>query len=243
MVDRSDLEAVFGVGPWLVVCPHDDDLVLGMGMVLSQARNIEVHVAVVTDGAMGYDEVSQQANVVQRRQAELVRALQKLGIDDQRLHRLGFPDGALTQHQGCRPPGQPPGVAQSLVGLMRRVRPTTVWTCAPSDYHPDHRTTASEVDIASFWAANRIWLELGEPVERPARWDYAVYCAFDGPPHVEVRGDDATLQTKLDALAAFKSQGVIEGLVEQLQADGPVEYFRRTTLSAYRPSRYAPLFE
>jgi LmbE family N-acetylglucosaminyl deacetylase len=242
-VEESSLEAAFGAGPWLVVVPHDDDLVLGMGLTVAAASSsVEIHVTVATDGAMGYSYPEQQAELVRVRQQELDRATATLGVAADRLHRLGYPDGALASHQGCRPPGDRPGLGQRLAGLMRSIRPTAVFCCAPSDYHPDHRTASSETDIASFWASGSIWLELGAPIPVPVRWNYAVYCAFDAPPEAEVRGNTSQLERKLSALGCFKSQGSIEPLVNELREAGPVEYFRRATRSPYRPADYQALF-
>ena len=55
---HAALDTAFGKGPWLVVSPHDDDLVLGMGLTLlaAHAQKIEVHAVVVSDGRMGYVE-------------------------------------------------------------------------------------------------------------------------------------------------------------------------------------------
>jgi LmbE family N-acetylglucosaminyl deacetylase len=247
--DRSATRVVsatqaFGAGPWLVVVPHDDDLVLGMGLLLGAAAgHVEVHVAIATDGAMGYARVEDRSDIVAVRRHELERAAAALGIAAERIHWLGFADGVLALHQGCRPPGEPPGLGQSIAGLIREVRASTVFACAPSDTHPDHRITTSEVDIAVFWASSRIWLELGEPVALPSRWDYAVYCAFDGAPDAELRGDHALLERKLAALACFESQGVIDPMVEELRRAGPVEYFRRAGRSPYQPGEYRALFE
>ena len=46
---KSNLTESFGPGPWVIVSPHDDDIILGMEMTVSAARQegIEVHVVVV----------------------------------------------------------------------------------------------------------------------------------------------------------------------------------------------------
>src|SRR5437868_6802864 len=44
----SSLSELLGAGPWLVVSPHDDDIVLRLGLTsaLAHAQAIQVHVAV-----------------------------------------------------------------------------------------------------------------------------------------------------------------------------------------------------
>ncbi len=241
----SDLREVLGRGPWLVVVPHDDDLVLGLGLTVAGARaqGIDVHVAVATDGSLGYVAPSARAALVETRARELEAACRTLSIPEMHVHRLGLPDGSLVAHQGCRPEGEPATLSQRLVALMREVAPRQVFVCTKTDIHPDHRVAAAEVEIACFWASSRIWLDLGEPIVEPERFAYAVYCPFDGPPDIELAGDEALLTQKLNALACFESQGVIDPMVARLRADGPFEYLQRSRFEAYRPRTYRTLFE
>jgi len=41
---------------FLMVSPHDDDVVLGTGLLiqLTKRENVPVHILIVTDGSMGY---------------------------------------------------------------------------------------------------------------------------------------------------------------------------------------------
>jgi len=241
----SRMSDVFGAGVWLVVVPHDDDLVLGLGLTVAAAsrEGIEVHVAVAADGSLGYVHPGERAGLTTTRARELDAACTALGISRARIHHLGLRDGSLVLHQGCRPEDEPPTLSQRLVELMRGVVPDHVFVCTPTDIHPDHRAAASETEIACFWASSRIWLDLGEPIREPSRWHYAVYCPFEGEPDLEVTGDASLLEQKLRALACFQSQGVIDPMVARLRADGPFEYVRRARFDAYRPRTYRALFE
>src|SRR5215207_5147024 len=52
-----DLRSAFArPGPWLAIAPHDDDIVLGMGLVVAAAaaEGVEIHLAVTSDGGLGY---------------------------------------------------------------------------------------------------------------------------------------------------------------------------------------------
>ena len=53
---EQTLVGALGGGPWLLIAPHDDDIILGAGLLLlaAQAQGIAVHVAVATDGSLGY---------------------------------------------------------------------------------------------------------------------------------------------------------------------------------------------
>jgi LmbE family N-acetylglucosaminyl deacetylase len=245
VASASDLPNALGAGPWLVVVPHDDDLVLGMGLLAAAAARtgIALHVAVATDGALGYVRPEERANLGALRAQELRDACALLGIRSEHVHALGFPDGSLVAHQGCRAADQPDTFAQRLVTLLRFVRPQCVFVCTPDDVHPDHRVSAQESEIACVWAGSKIWLERGEPCPEPRRFHYAVYAPFNGPPEVELEVDEAMFEQKLAALRAFASQGVIEPMIERLREAGPYEYFKRARALAYDPRQYRGLFD
>ena len=101
------LSEAFGPGPWVIVSPHDDDVILGMGMLTAAAKEegIDVHVVVVSDGRMGYADPAEKETIVETRQQELIRALSQLEITKDHVHFLGLPDGALVLHEGCNPEG------------------------------------------------------------------------------------------------------------------------------------------
>ena len=52
----------------------------------------------------------------------------------------------------------------------------------------------------------------------------------------------AHLETKLSAIAAYRSQKQIDRLVEKLREAGPVEYLGLSDFNLYSPSVYDRLF-
>lgn len=233
-----------GPQPWLVIAPHDDDAQIGMGLTIhaAVAAGIEVHIAVVTDGRMGWDDPADREQLVATRADEMTRASATIGVPADRLHRLGFPDGSLHLHQGCRPDAEGGGMGRVLTRLLRTIRPGTVFCATEADLHPDHRYTASETAMALAWASGAIWRELGAPITAPRLWHYAVYCDFPQAPQCRVTADAAAMQAKLDSLACFASQPFIDDVVARLRADGPVEFFGEMTMRPFRPAHYASLF-
>jgi len=233
-------------GPWLIVVPHDDDLVLGMGLCVQSAlaAGIPIAVAIVSDGGMGYFDPAAQPALVARRWQEMVASCARLGIAQAQLHALGYPDGSLPQHQGARlVTGAATGIAYDLCRVLRTVRPGTVFGPTRADLHPDHRAVAAELAISCFHAGGEIWAELGTPLAAvPARFDYAVYCPFPGEPTLHLHSDAPSLATKLAALGCFTSQRQISSLVSAVQAGGPHEYLQRQTLAAYPPPAYRTWF-
>lgn len=241
--DLATLIEAVGPGPWLCIAPHDDDVCLGMGLAVAAAAaaGIEVHLGVVSDGAMGYPRPADQATMAVTRHDELVASCARLGLPASRVHELGLPDGELAVLRGVhrQMDGRHGGVGRLLAGLMRRVRPQVVFGPNPADVHPDHQAVAADLDIACFWAASAIWLELGEPIALPTRWDYAVYAPFAGDPDLRLTGTPEGQRAKAAAFAAFASQQYV---AEQLATAQPVEHLRRVTWQAYAPAMYDHLF-
>lgn len=238
-----DLATALGAGPWLCVAPHDDDVVLGMGMTVAAATaaGIEVHLGVVSDGGMGYPRPEDQPRIAATRHDELIESSRRLGIAPARVHELGLPDGELVAMRGVhrRSDGRHAGVGRALAALLRRVRPRIVFGPNPADVHPDHQAVAADLDIACFWAASAIWLELGPPIDLPVRWDYAVYAPFAGDPHLRLEGTAEGQRAKGASFAAFASQQYV---AEQLSTAKPVEHLRRVSWAAYQPEQYDALF-
>ncbi|NRA40517.1 MAG: PIG-L family deacetylase [Planctomycetes bacterium] len=249
-IDQSssvkDIFASSKDGSWLIVAPHDDDLVLGCGLLVMAAiaEGIDVHVAVATDGSMGYCDVEDRENIRDIRRKEMYESSLKIGLDADHIHWFDLPDGALPIHQGTVPQedGSVSGLAWSLTVLFRKISPVVVLSPTPTDYHPDHRVVGSEVDIACFHASGEIWSQLGAPISIPERWDYAVYCPFPDDPNVQLNCDEAYFTKKLDSIGSFVSQRQIAAMVESCRNNGPIEYYQSRPFVLYDPQIYADLF-
>ena len=88
---------------WLFVSPHDDDIVLGGGLVFQAGitEDAEVHAAVVTDGRMGYCRIDQRDSITAIRTEEARQSFAVLGLAPERLYFLGYPDGHLSTCTGA----------------------------------------------------------------------------------------------------------------------------------------------
>jgi LmbE family N-acetylglucosaminyl deacetylase len=237
---------------WLFVTPHDDDIVLGAGLLLraALARAVPCTVVVVTDGRMGYCHSDQRGNIVSIRRAETETALGILG--EPPVLRLGYPDCDLARHGGRRAVvtaeepdrrGGHSGLQNSFTALLRAIRPTRVFVPTGADYHPDHQITHRELLISLFHATGVVWPELGQPLAAvPELYEMAVYCDFPDVPTIELEGEPADLEAKLRAIEAFSSQEQIEALVRTVREAGPFEYFRELPFSLYDPRDYSALF-
>ncbi len=97
--------------------------------------------------------------------------------------------------------------------------------------------------ISIFHAAGAIWPELGTPLpDVPKVYELAIYCDFPQPPQLELRADAASFETKLQGIAAYKSQLQIAKLVEIIRKAGPYEYLREMNFKFYSPENHKIAF-
>jgi LmbE family N-acetylglucosaminyl deacetylase len=238
---------------FLFLSPHDDDVIIGGGLMLlsALAEKVPVHVAVVTDGAMGYCSRQQKDSISEIRRKETIASFQSLGVERQNIHWLGFPDCQLVLYQGRRPagPGEPAdgngftGLQGAFTKLLRHVKPTQVFLPTNADLHPDHRIVHSELLISVFHASVDIWPELGEPHPVPYLHELAVYCNFPTPPKLRIHAPAGAMKKKLQAIAEFKSQKQIKAVLNNIRLAGPWEYLRPLEFALYNPLIYRDRFD
>jgi len=238
---------------WMFVAPHDDDIVTGAGLTfqVALAEGVQVHAVVTTDGRMGYCRFPQRRSIAQVRHLEAEQSFQILGLPLERLHFLHFPDCCLNPYRGRHfaTIGDPTevegasGLQNAFPHILRQIRPTRVFLPTSTDLHPDHRIVNEEMLISLFHAQGTIWPELGRPIDEvPAVYEYATYCDFPEPPQLRIAGTQAMLDTKLDAIGAYRSQEQIDLLIEAQRSAGPVEYLREVLFNIYSPQKYEKLF-
>ena len=111
---------------WLVLAPHPDDEVFGLGATLAVAsrRGIEVTVVVITDGAA-------QGSAAQREE-EARAAARELDLGEPRFWR--FADRSLDPSDRR--------IRVKLVEVLAETAPDVVFVPSPVELHPDHRAMA-----------------------------------------------------------------------------------------------------
>jgi len=239
---------------FLMVSPHDDDVVLGTGLLIQLAKreNIPVHILIVTDGSMGYCSLDEKDSITDIRREESFECYQSLGVPKENIVWLGFPDCQLNNYRGRRPADPNDAVAiNGFTGMqnaftyhLRKIKPTQCFLPTSNDLHPDHRFVYDEFLISLFHSAGNIWPELGEPLSSvPYVNTFAVYCDFLSPPTLRMRTPQSYLENKLKAISAFRSQKQISSLIENVRHCGPEEYIRSIDFRLYHPSNYRNLFE
>ena len=239
---------------FLMISPHDDDAVLGAGLLIQLAKreNVPVHILIVTDGRMGYCSEEEKDSISEIRREESYKCYQSLGIPKKNITWLGFPDCHVNPYRG-RGPAKPKdplaingyrGLQNSLTYHLRKIKPTQCFLPTWNDLHPDHRIIYEELLISLFHSAGNIWPELGKPLSNvPYVHTYAVYCDFLEPPTLRMQTPKSYLEKKLKAISAFRSQKQISSLIENVRHCGPEEYIRAIEFKLYRPAKYRNQFE
>ncbi|WP_433717631.1 PIG-L deacetylase family protein [Actinoplanes sp. CA-051413] len=154
-------------GPPLVVAPHPDDEVLGVGGLLALLGDAEV--VAVTDGEASHpgSTVHTQAELAALRREETAEALRRLGLGRTAVVHLGQPDGGIDEDA-------------LTAALTERLTPGR-WCLATwrGDGHPDHESVGRAAAAACAATGARlleypIWTwHWAQPGDDRVPWDRA----------------------------------------------------------------------
>ena len=144
----------------------DDESFSGAGTVMKYAAQSGVRSVLVTAtlgdrGKRGDPPVCTVEELPACRERELRRAVEIIGIGE--LHLLGYRDKELAD-------APPDAIRRALVAVIRRERPSIVFTFDPHGFnlHPDHVAISRFTSDAVAAAADPRWLpETGEPYSVP----------------------------------------------------------------------------
>jgi len=127
----------------VVVAPHPDDEVLGVGgtLALLRAAGVSVRVVAVSDGEAShpYSRTVTPTRLAEIRRVEQSLALARLGLGRCEVHRCGLPDGHLDRCEG------------DLADTLTRLLDEHTWclTTWARDGHPDHEATGRSATTAA----------------------------------------------------------------------------------------------
>ena len=151
-------------GSALVLSPHPDDETIGCGLLLAHMarEGNKVAVGLATDGRVGWyssQPEPEPESIAAIRHDEWHRALDSLGVPEDRRFELGFPDSRLSDFES--------EAAERIADLLRRLSPSHVFVTARRDPHPDHQALAR--------ATRRAVLDVRGTGPPPAVYSFRVY--------------------------------------------------------------------
>jgi LmbE family N-acetylglucosaminyl deacetylase len=226
---------------WVFITAHDDDPLIGAGMLISIARklNIKISIVIVTDGCMGYQDISNKGKTIKNvREKETYAAYKLLGIEKNDIYFLNYPDSNLLKYVGRRYAKLSDylksdrtfikegciGLLNSMVYYIRKLKTTKLFIHTQNDFHPDHKIVFEQAHWANYFSASNYWPELKKPLGYvPDLYEYFVYSALSKKASIQIESEDAK-NIRDKAINIYKSQGEIHGLVKELQSAGPFEW-------------------
>ena len=145
-------------GPWLIFAPHADDETFGMAGALALAadQQLQTHVVILTDGALGGD--GSEPELIDTRKREVAAACELLNVAT--LQTWPLPDRGLRQDDA---------VIERIATTIADINPGTVFFPGVLEIHPDHRAAALLVWTATQRLQQRAWRQL-----MPQLWSYDI---------------------------------------------------------------------
>lgn len=138
VLDRAELAR-----PAVVFAPHPDDEVLGCGGTIVKKRRAgaEVTIVFMTDGGRSHPgQIATDALVATRRR-EAIAAAQVLGVPEDHVVFLDFPDGALGAHHAS--------AVMRITEILTERAPLQILSPCSFDWHRDHVATSRIVSSAT----------------------------------------------------------------------------------------------
>lgn len=130
----------------VIISPHDDDAIIGLGGVIQRMDNPII--IILTDGSLGYTEVQYKNEIVNIRKSEAISAYSFLGVDPSNIIFLNFPDLSLSSFKNWKTLDGSPGAYQLVIEILRRFSAENIFISSNIDPHPDH-SAAWDIGIVS----------------------------------------------------------------------------------------------
>ncbi len=119
----------------IIFTPHPDDESLGCGGTIIKKINAgaNVHMALLTDGRTSHAQFMDSQKLADIRQQELVNASKVLGIPEESVSLMGYPDGQLHDFVD--------EATEQVVMLIRKLQPKQIFIPYKGEMPSDHYYT------------------------------------------------------------------------------------------------------
>ena len=205
----------------LVLAPHPDDETLGCGVTIMRKvdAGTPVQVAVVSDGSTYPPHKTAEQNIATR-DAELRAACKVLGLDDESVIHLSFPETQL--HLAGE------ALVDAVSDLVKKSSPEDVLVTSEADPHSDHAALGEATRRALAGTSVRLCFYPIWQWERPRSWVRTLQ-GSSRPERVSTAGYLERKKTALDSYWSQLSVGAGGELTEEI---GLVPSFIRRFMGA-----------
>lgn len=202
-----------------VICPHDDDGLLGAGYAIlaALANGSEVYLFIFCNGCAGYSTPEEKETIVAQRKGETVRAYQTLGISAENIVRFDYPDFSLLPNIGWLMPWGKEGTLPRSLQTMRELRITRL--LVPNGYreHVDHEAACRIGAYDGPQVGDNILADWGGAPPIRSLLQYAVWGDFS-PEDALVTGSDLALRGNRAILAHFGVEETVQKGIREFRS-------------------------
>ncbi len=207
----------------LVLSPHDDDALLGAGYAIAAAleQGAQVNVAIFCDGSAGYSRPEDKETIVATRRRETINAFQVLGLEQERIFYLGYPDFSLVSYIGWKLSSGREGTLRPVISLMRRLGITRL--LIPNGYreHLDHEAAYDIGRYDGVQAGDPVGADWGAPTPVRNVLQYAVWGDF-APEDVLLAGGDPRIRANRAIVAPYAVEEKIALALKEWRSQGQI---------------------
>ena len=184
----------------LIFEAHSDDAVIGMGgTILLKSTTQNIVLVTMTKGETGYTSLEEKDTIQERRKNESLATDIFLGVKEHIFLDTPCQDlqnNLVNFHR--------------VIEIIRKYRPTQIFTHKTPSKHRDHRNCHDLVTEAWWKASENVLPDLGDPVLVTKLYTFEVTDLFEFPNFIFDIGD---IEPKLEVLQKFESQmGVLPGI-------------------------------
>lgn len=148
-----------------IFSPHDDDAIIGAGYAICAAiaNGAAVYVAIFCRGNAGYSVPEQKGAIEKIREAESIKAYQKIGVREENIIRFNYADFSVLQNIGWMLDNGDEGSFKHTMTTLRKHRITRL--LVPNHYreHIDHTAVSCIGSYDSPQAGDPILVDWGAP--------------------------------------------------------------------------------
>ncbi len=202
-----------------VICPHDDDGIIGCGGLL---RNIKAkkYAVILTDGSLGYSDIKQKNIIVGIRKKEAKKAYDLIETETV---FLNFPDMSLHPYRCWKTPDGKEGGYLKLLKTLKKIQPDTIFIPNHLDRHPDHKAGYDLAFVCSFQMQEPVAADFKRVKKLKNIFIYKVWDNLEKTTHFFDIGKKEKTK-KHESLSEFKSQ---EKILRSLNLDIKKEEFQK----------------